>query len=103
MYYRSDWPEIGCETPLNESDNTNLNSQFNKKSCQVIEKEFSGSVLKCVLNKNEFESEFYKFPIYELFFTVTDPDEISIGDSLYNGLLKTSVDEVVQRLCYGQL
>ncbi len=97
MYYRSDWPEKGFETPLND-DNTNLNGQLNKKGCQIIEKKFSGSILRCVLNKNEFESELYKFPIYELFFTVTDSDEISIGERLNNGLLQSSADEVIQRL-----
>ena len=98
MYYRSDWPEIGFETPFNDSDNTNLNGQLNKKNCQIIEKKFSGFILRCVLQKNEFESEFYKFPIYELFFTVTDSDKISIGDRLNNDLLQSSTDEVVQRL-----
>lgn len=98
MYYRSDWPEKGFETRLNDSDNTNLNGQLNKKDCQIIEKKFSGSILRCVLHKNEFESEFYKFPIYELFFTVTDSDKISIGDRLNNDLLQSSIDEVIQRL-----
>lgn len=98
MYYRSDWPEIGFETPLNESDNTNLNGQLNKNGCQIIEKKFSGSILRCVLHKNEFESEFYKFPIYELFFTVTASNEISIDNRLNNGLLQSSADVIVQRL-----
>ncbi len=103
MYYRSDWPEKGFETPLNDDDNTNLNGQLNGKGCQIIEKKFSGSILRCVLHKNEFESEFYKFPIYELFFTVTDSDEISIGDRLNNGLLESSADEVIQRLVASQI
>ena len=60
MYYRSDWPEIGFETALGKHDFNDLKNHFGKVGCQIIEKKNSKLNISGILQKNEFESKFYK-------------------------------------------
>jgi ribosomal protein S18 acetylase RimI-like enzyme len=98
-YYRSDWPEIGLLSPLNEP---NEDSVLDTVSCNdrtwAFEKQMFGDLFRWTAIKNVFESNLYEFPIWDIHLTVNNPDGNLLNDRLDNQALIEAINGETQRL-----
>ena len=77
-YYRSDWPEVGLDAPLNARDIEDKDSGWSH------EKEVSGAKLRWTASQNVFESALYGFPIWDICLMANDPKNHLLNEQLDN-------------------
>jgi len=98
MYYRSDWPEVGLKTALNEFRLVHSNTYHDDNLDLVQESKISGATFRWVATKSEFESDLYRFPVWNLRLEVDDADGIMLTARLESVTLRGYIKETLRQL-----
>ena len=97
-YYRSDWPEVGLQSPLSGEKESIYGRNAEEKGAWVREKQVSGVVLRWIASENKFESKLYKFPVWGIHLVVDDPGRCLINDRLDSKLLRETVNRETRQI-----
>ena len=98
IYYRSDWPEVGLKTALNEFRPVRSHTYHEANLDLVQESKISGATFRWVAIKSEFESNLYRFPVWILHLEVDDADGIMLTARLESVALRGYIKETLRQL-----
>ena len=98
MYYRSDWPEVGLPTALNEQGPVDLTDHLDNDHDWVQETRAFGAAFRWVADQGEFESNLYGFPVWNLHLEVNDANNHTLTARLNGATFREYVNEMVRQL-----
>jgi hypothetical protein len=98
VHYRSDWPEVGLPTALNEQSAVSFTAPVDDHRVWVQETHVSGAVFRWVAAQSEFETKLYRFPIWSLHVEVDDADGNLLTARLDSPKLRKLVNEGAHQL-----
>ena len=88
MYYRSDWPELGLSGPLSDG-----NVRVDSRAWQ----DAGSSKWRWVSKPDDFESQLYGIPIWNLHLEILDSGEGWLARGLNSTRLSHSLQEILQQ------
>lgn len=94
MYYRSDWPEIGWLESCYATSSINETCSPSWGQEDLV----AGIRLRWVMTKNDFETNLYTFPIWDLHLEIDDPHNLFLAPQLDHPTLQEAISESIQRL-----
>jgi hypothetical protein len=97
-YYRSDWPEVGLETAIIRKKPAEQGVRFGEADICIRKREVSKMSVRVVLQRNQFESDFYGFLIHDLRVELTGPDVHLLNKSAENRRLSEAIGQEIREL-----
>lgn len=94
MYYRSDWPEIGWL----ESCHATGVIHHQQNSHWIQESVIAGICLQWVVTRNDFETNLYNIPIWNLHVEIDDLQNKFLSPQFKHPTLQEAVNESIQQL-----